>query len=216
LKIHNFGRNCDMTKAKPKLRHLTLDPNPQGKSKRLGGADYDDWNDWLVSVVASALPVNQEDDAAASRAATAVFSGIINIGPADPIEGILVSQLMAANQASLSMYQRAWAQPSEYFEARTKYLALADKAARTVALLTERLDHHRGRGQQKIVVQHVTTNNVTADQAVITDSIVTGDAAHNAALSPALLAASGETPMPTLDETREPRLVGVGGGDENK
>jgi hypothetical protein len=149
-----------MAKAKPKVRRLTLDPNPEGKSKRLGGADYDDWNDWLASAVSSALPVNQEDDAAASRAATAVFSGIINIGPADPIEGILVSQLMAANQASLSMYQRAWAQPSEYFEARTKYLALADKAARTVALLTERLDHHRGRGQQKIVVQHVTTLDV--------------------------------------------------------
>jgi hypothetical protein len=163
------------------------------------------------------LPVNQEDDAAASRAVTAVFSGIINIGPADPIEGILVSQLMAANQASLSMYQRAWAQPSEYFEARTKYLALADKAARTVALLTERLDHHRGRGQQKIVVQHVTTNNnVTADQAVITDTLVTGNDAHNSALSPVLLTANAEKPMPTLDETREPHLVGVGGGGENK
>ena len=29
---------------------------------------------------------------------------------------------------------------------------LADKAARTVVLLTERLDHHRGRGQQQITV----------------------------------------------------------------
>jgi hypothetical protein len=27
-----------------------------------------------------------------------------------------------------------------------RYLALADKAARTLAMLTERLDHHRGRG----------------------------------------------------------------------
>jgi hypothetical protein len=62
---------------------------------------------------------------------------------------------------------RAWAQPSEYFEARTRYLALADKAARTVVMLTERLDHHRGRGQQKIVVQHTTTT-VNADQAVVT------------------------------------------------
>jgi hypothetical protein len=25
------------------------------------------------------------------------------------------------------MYRRGWAQPPEYFEARTKYLALADK-----------------------------------------------------------------------------------------
>ena len=38
-------------------------------------------------------------------------------------------------------------------------------------MLTERLDHHRGRGQQQITVKHVTTNNVTADQAIIADSV---------------------------------------------
>jgi hypothetical protein len=35
----------------------------------------------------------------------------------------------------------------------------------------ERLDHHRGRGQQQITVKHVTVN---ADQAEVTDQIVTG------------------------------------------
>ena len=69
--------------------------------------------------------------------------------PTDPIEGVLISQLVTASHASLSMYRRAWALPPEHFEARMKYLALADKAARTVAMLTERLDHHRGRGQQR-------------------------------------------------------------------
>ena len=91
--------------------------------------------------------------------------------PIDPIEGILIGQMIVANEATLSMYRRAWQQPSEYFEARTKYLALADKATRTVAVLTERLDQHRGRGQQQIVVKHVTVN---ADQAVVTDQVVIG------------------------------------------
>jgi len=95
----------------------------------------------------------------------------MDIAPADPVEGILIAQLMAANEASLAMYSKAWAQPPEYFQARTKYLQLADKAARTVMMLTERLDHHQGRGQQQITVRHVTTtNNVTADQAIIADS----------------------------------------------
>jgi len=85
----------------------------------------------------------------------------------------------------------------------------ADKAARTVVLLTERLDHHRGRGQQQITVKHVTTNNVTADQAIITDSVTTGGAPCNVA-SPVLLAASSEAPMPILDEARLPDPVGVG------
>jgi hypothetical protein len=53
-------------------------------------------------------------------------------------------------------------------------------------------DDHRGRGQQQITVKHVTTNNVTADQAIIAESVTTGAAAA----SLALLAASSETPMP--------------------
>jgi hypothetical protein len=201
---------------KTKTRQIALDPNPKGKRKDVGGAEHDDWNDWLALTTSLALPINQKHEAEATRATVAVYSGMIDMKPADPVEGIIIAQLMVASQASLSMYRRAWAQPSEYLEARMKYLALADKATRTVMMLTERLDHHRGRGQQKIVVQHVTTNNVTADQAVITDSLVTGNAAHNVALSPALLTASAETPMQILDETRQPRLVGVGAGNENK
>ena len=85
---------------------------------------------------------------------------------------------------------------------------LADKAARTVVLLTERLDHHRGRGQQQITVKHVTTNNVTADQAIIADSVTTGGARNVA--SPALLAANSEAPMPILDEIKRRDPVRVG------
>ena len=116
---------------------------------------------------------------------------------------------------ALSLNRRAWHQPPEFFDARVKYLQLADKAARTVALLTERLDHHRGRGQQQITVKHVTTNNVTADQAIITDSVTTDASARNVA-SPALLAANSEAPMPVLSETRQPDPVGVGGGTKSK
>jgi hypothetical protein len=98
------------------------------------------------------------------------------------------------------MYRRGWAQPPEYFTARTKYLALADKASRTVALLTERLDQHRGRGQQQIVVKHVTVN---ADQALVTDSVVTGTSVR------AALPSSINEPMAVL-EAAQPMLVGGG------
>jgi hypothetical protein len=139
----------------------------------------------------------------------------MDMKPDDPIEGILIAQLMAANEASLAMYRKGWAQPPEFFEARTKYLQLADKAARTVMMLTERLDHHRGRGQQQITVKHVTTNNVTADQAIIADSVTTGGGARNVA-SPALLTANSEAPMPILNETAPPDLVEVGGVRKKK
>ena len=53
---------------------------------------------------------------------------------------------------------------------QTRYLELAEKAARTMAMLTERLDQHRGRGQQQITVKHVTVN---ADQAVVAETVET-------------------------------------------
>jgi hypothetical protein len=78
---------------------------------------------------------------------------------------------------------------------------------------TERLDHHRGRGQQQITVKHVTTNNVTADQAIIAESVTTGG---GRALSPGLMAASSGTRLPILDETKRPDQVGAGGGAKSK
>jgi hypothetical protein len=185
------------------------------KLKVLGGSEADDWNARLANLVGGALPGQSSRDAGI-EANKAVWGGMMDIAPADPIEGILTAQLMAANEASLCMYRKGWDQPPEHFEARTKYLQLADKAARTVMMLTERLDHHRGRGQQQITVKHVTTNNVTADQAIITDRLTTGGAAPRSVASPALLAANSETPMPILSETRQPDLLEVGGVEKKK
>jgi hypothetical protein len=106
---------------------------------------------------------------------------------------------------------RAWAcPPDHYFEAHTKYLQLADKASRTVAMLTERLDQHRGRGHQQIVVKHVTVN---ADQAMVAESIVTGDVPRK---ETSLLAATGaDSPMEILQPTQK-EAVPTGGGTKSK
>jgi hypothetical protein len=200
--------------TKPKQVNVTLDPNPKGAFKKLGGSQADDWNQRLGNLVASALPIDQSGGEEGLKASRAVYHAMIDMKPDDPMEGMLIGQLMAANEAALAMYRKGWAQPPEYFQARTKYLQLADKAARTVMMLTERLDHHRGRGQQQITVKHVTTNNVTADQAIIADSVTTG-VGRNVA-SPALLAASSETPMPILEEIKRPEPVGVGRDGKTK
>jgi hypothetical protein len=192
---------------------VALDPKPKGKFKMFGGSQSDEWNMRLANLVGAAMP-GQSNRESAIQANKAVWEGMIDFAPADPIEGILIAQLMAANEASLCMYRRGWEQPPEYFEARTKYLQLADKAARTVMMLTERLDHHRGRGQQQITVKHVTTNNVTADQAIIADSVSTGGDARN--MAPALLTANSDAPMPIPSEARQPDLVGVGAGTKSK
>ena len=80
---------------------------------------------------------------------------------------MLTSQMIVAHEAALDMYRRAWALGPEYFEARCRYLQMADRAQRTLAILTERLDRHRGAGQQSITVKHVTVN---ADNAIVGDA----------------------------------------------
>jgi hypothetical protein len=207
-------------KAKPnkdsEAIKLKLDPNkPEGEFKLLGGGKMDEWNKRLSDITVNALPIaHSKNKDAITEACLAVSYGVMDMAPADPVEGILIAQLMAANEAALAMYQKGWSQPPEFFEARTKYLQLADKATRTVVMLTERLDHHRGRGQQQITVKHVTTNNVTADQAIIADSVTTGGAQNVA--SAALLAASSEIPMSILSEARLTDPVGVGEGTKSK
>jgi hypothetical protein len=123
------------------------------------------------------------------------------MNPTDPIEGMLVSQLVVANEAALSLYRRAWA-CVDYFEAHTKYLHLADKASRTVALLSERLDQHRGRGHQQIIVKHVTVN---ADQAVVTDQIVNAKDA-------ALLTSGAERPIERLQPSHKEAVPAIAEG----
>ena len=180
--------------------------------KSLGGSERDEWNERLSNLLAQSIPVKRDNVDAYEKAAAAVFSGLADINPVDPIEGMLVAQMIVANEAALALYRRAWQNTPDYFEAATKYMALADKASRTVALLSERIDQHRTRGQQQIVVKHVTVN---ADQAVVTDQVVTGNTAtFRSTRSPALLPQSAATPIATIQdiEQREP----AGGGSRKR
>jgi hypothetical protein len=141
---------------------------PKGEWKILGGGDRDEWNKRLSNLVTRALPIDQANAESVSKAGSAVAAGVVDTKPANPIEGMLISQIVVANEAAMEFYRRGWANTAAgYFDAGTKYLQLADKSSRTVAILTERLDQHRGRGHQQILVKHVTVN---ADQAVVTDS----------------------------------------------
>jgi hypothetical protein len=191
---------------------IEIDRAPNGEWKSLGGADRGQWNKRLSDLVIRALPIDQRNAKAVSEAGSAAAAGVVDLNPADPVEGMLISQIVVANEAALSMYQRAWAcPPDHYFDAHTKYLQLADKASRTVAMLTERLDQHRGRGQQQITVKHVTVN---ADQAVVTDQVLSGGRRED--LTAALLPATTDRAMEIIEPMRK-ELVGIQrGGSERK
>jgi hypothetical protein len=52
-----------------------------------------------------------------------VMAGVVDMKSTDPLEGVLIAQLVVANEAALDLYRRArGCDPSHHFEAHTKYL----------------------------------------------------------------------------------------------
>ena len=90
---------------------LKLDPNnPESNLKPLGGGNADEWNRRLNDLAINALPIaHSKNKDAITEACLAVSYGVMDMAPADPVEGILIAQLMAANEAALAMYQKGFA-----------------------------------------------------------------------------------------------------------
>src|SRR5260370_42483146 len=73
-------------------------------------------------------------------------------------------QPLAAQNAAMESYRRAML-GEQTFEGRSESLSQANKLSRTYAVLLEALNHHRGKGQQKVVVEHVHVHS--GGQAVV-------------------------------------------------
>ena len=187
------------TEGKPVAQ---VEPVPKLRHKAFGGGDNDSWNCGVANRMAGALPAFHSPDFA--EAARACLQGLRGVKPNDPIEGMLASQIIAAHEAAMHLRKLAW-HPDQSFVVQTRYLELAEKAARTMAMLTERLDQHRSRGQQQITVKHV---NVNADQALVAGSITTSESQKSSPTRPAgkLLTTGGQRAMEVL----EGNVVGMG------
>ena len=66
---------------------VSLNPEPKGEFKILGGSRSDDWNLRLSNLVVGALPIQQSNSEAVIFASGAVCQATMDIAPADPIEG---------------------------------------------------------------------------------------------------------------------------------
>jgi hypothetical protein len=83
---------------------------------------------------------------------------------------MLIGQLIATHNAAMECYRRAMLD-EQTFEGRRENLNQANKLSRTYAALTEALDRHRGKGQQRITVEHV---NVHAGGQAIVGAVTAG------------------------------------------
>src|SRR5262249_18297096 len=94
------------------------------------------------------------DDEARDRQYEATIAALIGIGPKDELEGMMAAQLIAAHNAAMECYRRAMI-GEQTLERRRENLGQANKLSRTYAVLLDALNRHRGKGQQKVTVEHV-------------------------------------------------------------
>jgi hypothetical protein len=132
--------------------------------KTIGGSRSDDWNHMIARQTVEALWLKNSDSETQSKRFTAALEALVGIGPKDELEGMMAAQLIAAHNAAMECYRRAMID-GQTLEGRRENLTQANKLSRTYATLLEALNRHRGKGQQKMVVEHVHVHS--GGQAVV-------------------------------------------------
>ncbi|WP_245316536.1 hypothetical protein [Mesorhizobium wenxiniae] len=126
----------------------------KGRLKDIGGSKSDQWNNTLANQAMQALWTKNSDANTRDKQLGATIAALMGIAPKDELEGMMAAQLVAAHNAAMECYRRAMI-GEQTFEGRRENLAQANKLSRTYAALLEALNRHRGKGQQKVTVEHV-------------------------------------------------------------
>ena len=121
---------------------------------------------------------------------------------------MLAAQLIASHSASMDCYRIGM--NSQTLEARREYFNQANKLSRTYTTLLESLNRHRGKGQQKVTVEHVHVHE--GGQAIVGNVEAGGGVATKSKEQPHALANAPGATMPSTDTPREP--VSVAGDAE--
>jgi hypothetical protein len=131
------------------------------------GSDDEDLSTKLVYQV---LAAQSPDYSASDEQVGATLAAMAAMQPQDALEGMVGAQLIAIHHAAMECYRRA-AIDGQSFHGWRESLNQASKLSRTFAALSEALDRRRGKGQQRITVEHV---HVHAGGQAIVGSVTSG------------------------------------------
>jgi len=195
------------SKEPPARTHKLDSSNP--KLTYIGGSKFDAWNGTLANqALASGWYGNNPDADRTHKQRSASLRFLAGVEPKDELEGMLAAQLLASHNAAMECYRRAMIS-EQTFEGRKENLNQANKLSRTHATLLEALNRHRGKGQQKVTVEHVHVHEV--GQAIV-GNVEGGGIRGNSENQPHAL---GYAPRQTLrSESAEREAVQVAGDSE--
>jgi hypothetical protein len=120
----------------------------------IGGSASNDWNNVLANQTLQTLWVALSDEQQFNRQRNAMIAALFAIRPKDELESMLAAQLIATHNAVMECHRHAML-GVQTFDGRRDSLNQASKLSRTYASLLETLNRHRGKGQQKVTVEHV-------------------------------------------------------------
>lgn len=192
-------------KRKPTVLEVRHPATQTGKLKSIGGSRSDHWNNIISNQTIRTLWLTHSDAGEIEDARRAAVEALIGMSPRDEFEGMLAAQLLACHNASMECYRRAML-GEQTFEGRRENLSQAGKLSRTYAALLETLNRHRGKGQQKVTVEHVHVHE--GGQAIVgnVEGPGGGIASKSKEQPHALGYAPGAT-MPSQNTPREPLSV---------
>ena len=114
-----------------------------------------------------------------------------SLEPADGIESMLASQMVGTHFAALECLRRA-ALTDQTFKSRDMALKHAHKLMTLYTQQVAALNKHRGKGQQKVTVEHV---NVAAGGQAIVGNVETGQSGKATRHAPPEIEHAPEVPM---------------------
>jgi hypothetical protein len=141
-------------KVKPEI-HVHDASKNLGTLKAIGGSMSDNWNNILANQTIGTIWFSENTDPEeVKRRRHAAVDALIGLKPQDELVGMIAGQLLACHFASMECYRRAMVR-EQTFEGRRENLSQANKLSRTYATLLEALNRHRGKGTQRVTVEHV-------------------------------------------------------------
>jgi len=146
-------------------RKKAPEPEVLVHNKPIAGSMSDDWNNLIANQTARTLwHFESTDPETRKQERFASISALAGIAPRDECEGMIAAQMVACHHAAMECYRRAMIR-EQTFEGRSENLNQANKLSRTYSTLLEALNRHRGKGQQKVTVEHVHVHS--GGQAVV-------------------------------------------------
>jgi hypothetical protein len=202
-----------MTKSKTPTRVVkAVDPTlGEGRLKRFCGSQSDEFNNTLATQVIDSLWLKHSDAKGEEKLMSAALAAMAGIGPRDELEGMLAAQMVAAHNAAMECFRRSMIS-EQTFEGRKEALSQANKLSRTYTTLLEALNRHRGKGQQKVTVEHVHVH--AGGQAIVGAVEAGGGVASGNQRQPHAKAISHASEPPLWGESPEREPVPVSGDAE--